>query len=410
MKRFRSIWLSYNYWLSSLFLITGLSLAAQEPARPVCSEMIQEGKNEESAGNLDAALKAYLNALNCDSKLAGTVGPRIDTVFTLIQQQKKTAEYNQELAERRLVEVEKQKNIVNSLNDLREFRSWGDMWFDNQNWEKAADNYKRAAAIDPNDPYLAERVKICASDQRDTIFSLLNGIRQRSLDPDRGDFYLEQTRKKQIFLNATIGPPNPMGAIQFLRNSQGAVAITFLIAGKPGDETAGFEDGDVYQTHPHWFWAYHTGKIPGASSRELSKHSIAINLCNWGALVKNEDGTFSPPFLKGRVIVPREEVIEYELPYRGYVYYHRYTDEQVESLRKLLIYLTEVYDIPKGYNDDMFEVTRRALEGRPGIFSQASIRKDKPGLHPQPELIATLNKIELPRKTLGSKQAFFRNN
>ncbi len=117
---------------------------------------------------------------------------------------------------------------------------------------------------------------------------------------------------------------------------------------------------------------------------------------------KNEDGTFSPPW-EGRIIVPREEVIEYEMPYRGYVYYHRYTDEQVESLRKLLIYLTEVYDIPKGYNDDMFEVTSRALEGKPGIFSKASIRKDKFGLHPQPELIAALYKVEPPGKTLGSK-------
>ena len=80
-------------WLLLLFLLLPnySVLFAQEARRPVCEDMMQEGLEHERRGEFSEALQAYLNALNCDSGLAGRIGPRIDTVFQRIQQQKVTA-------------------------------------------------------------------------------------------------------------------------------------------------------------------------------------------------------------------------------------------------------------------------------------------------------------------------------
>ena len=83
----------YSIFLAILWSICALPAQAQIE-RPNCQEMIREGDRQLATGDpdLDQTLKAYLNALNCDAKLAGRVGPKIDLVFKLIHAQKKEAE------------------------------------------------------------------------------------------------------------------------------------------------------------------------------------------------------------------------------------------------------------------------------------------------------------------------------
>ena len=101
-----------------LFLASSPCLLWGQGEKPICQNMIREGNRELAAENpnLDAALKAYLNALNCDSKLAGTVGPLIDSVFTLIQAQKQEAQDNLNLAERRRLEAEAKTREAQALS------------------------------------------------------------------------------------------------------------------------------------------------------------------------------------------------------------------------------------------------------------------------------------------------------
>ncbi len=73
---------------------------------PVCSEMIEVGDSKVKDALYDAALTSYLNALNCDSKLAGQLGPKIAGVFERIRKQKETAVRNKSLAERRTREAQ----------------------------------------------------------------------------------------------------------------------------------------------------------------------------------------------------------------------------------------------------------------------------------------------------------------
>jgi hypothetical protein len=93
-------------------------------------------------------------------------------------------------------------------------------------------------------------------------------------------------------------------------------------------------------------------------------------------------------------IVPTNEVIELEQPFRGSKYYQKYTDKQLKTLKILLNYLCETYNIPNTYNSDMWDYSRSAaLGGSPGIFTHVSYRKDKSDCFPQEELVTLLNNL-----------------
>ena len=92
-------------------------------------------------------------------------------------------------------------------------------------------------------------------------------------------------------------------------------------------------------------------------------------------------------------IVPTNEVIALEKPFRGSKYYQKYIDKQLKSLQILLNYLCETYNIPKTYNSDMWDYSRSAINGSPGIFTHVSFRKDKSDCFPQEDLVEVLKKL-----------------
>ena len=65
----------------------------------------------------------------------------------------------------------------------------------------------------------------------------------------------------------------------------------------------------------------------------------------------------------------------------------------MKSMQILLNYLCETYNIPKTYNADMWEYSRMAMKGNPGIYTHVSFRKDKSDCFPQFELIEKLNNL-----------------
>ena len=97
--------------------------------------------------------------------------------------------------------------------------------------------------------------------------------------------------------------------------------------------------------------------------------------------------------LSGKVPVPENEVVEYSGLYKGHQYYHKYTDAQLESVRKLLLYFSDLFDIPKRYQEGMFDILPAALRGEKGIFTHTSVRPDKSDCHPQTELIEMLQSL-----------------
>lgn len=96
------------FFIVYLVLILLPISASTQVAKPDCPRMLERGDRLLAQRNppLEKVLQAYLNALNCGSKLSGTVGPKIQAVFELIEKQKKSELASRRLAQRRQREAE----------------------------------------------------------------------------------------------------------------------------------------------------------------------------------------------------------------------------------------------------------------------------------------------------------------
>jgi hypothetical protein len=119
---------------------------------------------------------------------------------------------------------------------------------------------------------------------------------------------------------------------------------------------------------------------PHGANLWLNMRSIGIELDSWGGAKDPANKKFDAGY-------------RYKDGYRGYKCFEAYTEEQINSLKELLTYLCEKYDIPTEYNDDMWDVSTKALNGEAGIWSHTSFRPDKSDCHPQESLIKMLKDL-----------------
>jgi hypothetical protein len=208
-----------------------------------------------------------------------------------------------------------------------------------------------------------------------------------------GQYFQEEYPKKQIYLHHTAGNADGEGTFRYWGNNNERVATCVAITGKLPNHPE--LDGLIVQGFPSKYWAYHLG-IPTAVFVErqipfqrLDKISMGIEICNWGQLTL-KDGKFYN--YVGRE-VPKDEVCELPVPYKGYKYFHNYTDKQIQSVKDLLLYWKEKYGIPLTYHEDIWDVTPRALKGEAGVYTHNSVRKDKSDIYPHPKMVEMLKSI-----------------
>jgi len=225
--------------------------------------------------------------------------------------------------------------------------------------------------------------------------SILQKIKSVPLADDQ--YVKEETNKTQIYLHHTAGNSSAFNTIEYWARNAEKVATSFVIAGKPTLPNSPWKDGDLYQCFSSKFWGYHLGlkevNMPAGSKppMTLQKQSIGIEVCNYGPLTKTADGTFIN-YLKGKM--NPAEVFDLGYEWRGFRYWHNYTDAQIAMLQELLVFLCDRWNIPKQYNgSEMWDVSPRALAGEPGIWAHVSVRKDKTDMYPHPKLIEMLKSL-----------------
>ncbi len=200
------------------------------------------------------------------------------------------------------------------------------------------------------------------------------------------------TKKDAIVLHHTAGGHNPMWTINSWDNdTRGRIATSFVIGGKSISGDASL-DGIVCMAFNHKYWAWHLG-VKGTNGR-LDKKSIGIEICNYGPITKGKDGKFYNWVNKP---MPSTDVYDLGVVWRGYRYFHKYTNAQLDSLLNILRWLSQEHGIDissnKPWSIDSFNVNQDALSGGSGLWTHVNYRKDKTDCHPQPELIQMLNSI-----------------
>ncbi|MEQ8330025.1 MAG: N-acetylmuramoyl-L-alanine amidase [Longimicrobiales bacterium] len=264
-----------------------------------------------------------------------------------------------------------------------------------------------------------------------------------------GEWIDEATPKDTIYLHHTAGGHDPAGVVSWWDRDGGGnrmrVATAYVIGGVSTRNGDASMDGSVVRCFPEEHWAYHLGVRGSAGA--LDRKSIGIEICNYGWLVKSQqDGRF---YNYVNHAVPDDQVVELDQPFRGYRYWHRYTDAQLAAVKTLMKELARRHGIDlkaglqpalardglslpdgltvrqqqkwlndHGFTDhegkklkvdgddgprtrsarakvgtSAFEYDDDALAGKPGVWTHTNVRKDKTDCSPQPKLIKMLKSL-----------------
>lgn len=206
------------------------------------------------------------------------------------------------------------------------------------------------------------------------------------VDFPNDQYIRKQTDKKQIILHHTVSGQGVEGDIAWWRKTSQRIGTQIIIDW----------EGKMYQCYSSKYWGYHLG----TGNSNLDKHSIGIEIDSWGGLVKHNKQWYpakwddrTKKYIANISHKPINNVQKYPDGFRGFYGYEKYTKKQIEAVGKLLVYWNEIYNIPLNYNSTMFDVSKEALMGKPGIWSHVSFRKDKSDCHPQPDLINMLKSL-----------------
>ena len=232
--------------------------------------------------------------------------------------------------------------------------------------------------------------------------NILDHITLVNLPPDQ--FEQTETPKCQLYIHHTASNPSPYDAITWWNTTPEKVGTAFIIGRGNGTTTyqgkpVSWVDGAIIQTFPSKNWAWHLGlklehlRVAGSKAKSnawLNQNSIGIEINNWGPLTKTAKGYTN--YLN--TVVPDKDVIELTTPWRGFKYFERYTEAQMDFLGELLVFLGQKWNIPTKYQGDrIFDICIDALQGNSGVFTHASVRPDKTDCSPQPILINLLKSI-----------------
>jgi hypothetical protein len=205
------------------------------------------------------------------------------------------------------------------------------------------------------------------------------------------DEYLKGPIKPEwLFLHHTAGWHNPYNTIKAWDSDKlGQIATEFVLGGPSckGDDDQ--YDGELVQAFPHGNWGYHLGKN---GSQTMHKNSIGIEVCNFGYVVDGK--TYA-----GAKVV-ESQIVKLSKPFRGHSLWHRYSDKQIEVLKKWILWMAERDGIDvraglpaliKKNGADAFEFNEDAFYGKvKGLWTHTNTRKDKVDMFPQQELMDML--------------------
>ena len=231
-----------------------------------------------------------------------------------------------------------------------------------------------------------------------------------------GEYVSQKTHKEWIFLHHTAGRHNPKSVIdQWSRDQRGRVGTHYVIGGIASDlDISNLEeddskwDGKILQAIKDEYWGYHLGAV---KSSKMHKGSISIEICSAGYLTEKDNKFYTWYGAE----VHETQVCRLDTEYKGYRYYHKYSNAQIESTKALLLLLSDKHgiDINKGGkemliasrkeynrsslsyldcgNADIFNYRDDLSSGKiKGILTHGQVRTDKSDVFPQRELMNML--------------------
>jgi len=157
-------------------------------------------------------------------------------------------------------------------------------------------------------------------------------------------------------------------------------------------------DGTIYEVFDPRGWSWHLG-IKG-DDNFFEKHAIGVEFVSRGFLHRRRDNSFVwyplYPNKQQFTTIPENEVYTLTKPWRGYSFYHKYTNKQVEAVKWLIPYLYYNFKIPvqTKYLQTFYKYHADVVSNHlPGFWTHSTVRpegEDKYDLFPQPNMIKAI--------------------
>ena len=150
-----------------------------------------------------------------------------------------------------------------------------------------------------------------------------------------GQYIDEEVKKVQIVLHHTAGNSSAPATIKMWdTDDRGKIATCIVISGK-GLSKDTF-DGEICQAFGSKKWGYHLGlkqdifRSKGVAYKSIDPIAIGIEICNWGPLTLKGNKFYNYVDRE----VPTDQVCALANPYKGHLYYHAYTDQNLAAIIK----------------------------------------------------------------------------
>lgn len=195
-------------------------------------------------------------------------------------------------------------------------------------------------------------------------------------------YLVKETKKSQIVLHFTAGG-SAQSSIDGWKATPERVATPVVVD----------RDGSMLQIYSSKYMAYHLAlknrvfQKFGLPFQWLDEITIPIEIANYGRCTRHPDGNIYNAY--GTKMDP-SKIITYDKPFRGNCSFEKMTTDQIESVRQLLLYWGEKWNIPLTYNPGMFDLSKDALSGKPGVYTHVCYNEEKQDWHPQPDLVDML--------------------
>jgi hypothetical protein len=203
-----------------------------------------------------------------------------------------------------------------------------------------------------------------------------------------GQYLTAEFEKDSLFLHHTVGL-TAEGAWNWWNQTPERVGTPFIID----------RNGIIIECFNPKYWAYHLGLVGDDNYHE--KHSVNVELVSGGRLYeKNGEFYFYPlyPNTQYYTKIPKDDVFTLSEPWRGHLYYHKYTELQLKALKEFIPYIVKLFPkivlpYPLG---DFFEYDFEVVKDhKSGLWSHSTVRVDKDDIFPYPPLLETLEEISL---------------
>ena len=203
-----------------------------------------------------------------------------------------------------------------------------------------------------------------------------------------GSYFAGPVPKKWIFLHHTAGWEDPYQvADMWARDNRGNVATEFILGGQSVRDGNTKFDGELIQCFPEGGYGWHTG----TGNSVMHRNSVAIEVCCMGQIVNGKTyvGT----------VAKSDQVIKLAKPFRGLQYWHDYSDAQILTLKRWILFVAKKYNIDpriglvqhvKAKGADGFDVIDVKAEATPGMYSHTNVLRGKVDMYPHPDLIDML--------------------